>query len=106
MKLTGVVRNIVDFGAFVDIGLKNDGLVHKSQMGRYVSNVFDVLSVGQQIEVSVLEVDMARKRVSLGMKTEGSPRAPSHRKRRTSPSMRKKKEVFEESTVKGNISFS
>jgi uncharacterized protein len=69
MKLTGVVRNIVDFGAFVDIGLKNDGLVHKSQMGdRYVTNVFDVLSVGQQVEVTVLEIDMERKRVSLGMK--------------------------------------
>lgn len=71
MKLTGVVRNIVDFGAFVDIGLKNDGLVHKSQMGdRYVTNVFDVLSVGQQVEVTVLEIDMERKRVSLGMKWE------------------------------------
>jgi ribosomal protein S1 len=65
------VRNIVDFGAFVDVGLKNDGLVHKSQMGqRRVTNVFDVVSIGQQVEVTVLDVDMERKRVSLGMKKD------------------------------------
>ena len=45
MHLTGVIRNIVDFGAFVDIGLKNDGLIHKSQLGRRVSSVFEVLSL-------------------------------------------------------------
>lgn len=69
MQLPGVVRNIVDFWAFVDIGLKNDGLVHKSQMWkRYVSNVFDIVSIGQQVMVTVKEVDIERKRVSLSMK--------------------------------------
>lgn len=68
MQLSGVVRNIVDFWAFVDIGLKNDGLVHKSQMWkRHVTNVFDVVSIWQQVMVTVKEVDMERKRVSLAM---------------------------------------
>lgn len=68
MQLSAVVRNIVDFWAFVDIGLKNDGLIHKSQMGaRHVTNVFDVLSIWQQITVSVKDVDMDRKRVSLSL---------------------------------------
>lgn len=70
MMLRGIVRNITDFGAFVDIGLKNDGLLHKSQFGKYVSNVFDELSIGQQIEVNVLEVDLERKRVSLSKKKQ------------------------------------
>jgi uncharacterized protein len=70
MQLSGVVRNIVDFGAFVDIWLKNDGLVHKSQMGdRYVTNVFDVLAIWQQIKVTVKEIDLERKRVSLSLFT-------------------------------------
>jgi len=69
MELQGIVRNITDFGAFVDIGLKNDGLVHKSQLSdTYVSNPFDVVSVGQQISVRVLEVDVERKRVSLSVR--------------------------------------
>lgn len=71
MQLTGTVRNIVDFGAFVDIWLKNDGLVHKSQLlKKYVTNVFDVLNVWQQITVIVKEVDIWRKRVSLSTKIQ------------------------------------
>jgi len=82
MMLNGVVRNIVDFGAFVDIWLKNDGLVHKSQMwDRYVTNVFDVVNVWQQIEVYVTEIDMDRKRVSLSMRTPGSSTPPRINKR-------------------------
>jgi uncharacterized protein len=69
MQLPGVVRNIVDFGAFVDIGLKSDWLVHKSQMWKnYVTNVFDVVSIWQQVMVTVKEIDVERKRVSLSMK--------------------------------------
>lgn len=70
-KLQGVVRNITDFGAFVDIGLHNDGLVHKSQMAdRYVAHPMDVVSLGQGVEVRVLEIDLDREKVSLSMKSE------------------------------------
>ena len=55
MMLTGTVRNVVDFGAFVDIGVKQDGLVHVSQMAdRYVKNPFEVVSVGDVVKVKVL----------------------------------------------------
>ncbi len=69
-KLQGVVRNITDFGAFVDIGLHNDGLVHKSQIAdRYVAHPMDVVSLGQSVEVRVLEIDLEREKVSLSMKS-------------------------------------
>ncbi len=70
MVLDGTVRNVTDFGAFVDIGLHNDGLVHKSQLAdRFVANPSDVVSVGMQVKVRVLEVDLEREKVSLSMKT-------------------------------------
>lgn len=65
--LSGTVRNVVDFGAFVDIGVKQDGLLHRSQMPRGT-----VLQVGQVLEVEILEVDMQRKRISLGFRATGS----------------------------------
>lgn len=69
MKLTGVVTNITAFGAFVDIGVHQDGLVHLSEMAdRYVKAPSDVVQVGQKIEVTVLAVDVERKRISLSMK--------------------------------------
>ena len=68
MILTGTVRNVVDFGAFVDIGVKQDGLVHLSKMAqKYVKNPFDIVSVGDIVEVKVLEVDVERERISLSM---------------------------------------
>jgi protein Tex len=68
MVLTGTIRNVVDFGAFVDIGVKNDGLVHKSQMAkRYVKNPTDEVSVGQNIKVKVLNVKPESGRISLTM---------------------------------------
>ncbi|MFQ5602340.1 MAG: Tex family protein [bacterium] len=70
MILKGTVRNVVDFGAFVDIGVKVDGLVHKSQMGKkYVKNPMDVISVGDVIEVKVLSIDEERGRIGLSMVT-------------------------------------
>jgi len=72
MELRGTVRNVVDFGAFVDIGVKVDGLVHRSQLSdRYISHPMDVVAVGDVVTVRVLEVDAARKRVSLTMKGTG-----------------------------------
>jgi uncharacterized protein len=69
MILKGIVRNVVDFGAFVDIGVKQDGLVHVSQMAdRYVKNPLEVVSVGDVVEVRVISVDPERGRIGLSMK--------------------------------------
>jgi uncharacterized protein len=71
MKLPGIVTNITNFGAFVDIGVHQDGLVHLSQIAnRFVKDPNEVLKVHQQVEVTVTEVDVARKRISLSMKTD------------------------------------
>ncbi len=78
MKLPGIVTNITNFGAFVDIGVHQDGLVHTSQLAnRFVANANDVVKVHQKVEVTVMEVDAARKRISLSMKTESSPKPES-----------------------------
>ncbi|MDQ7054585.1 MAG: Tex family protein [candidate division KSB1 bacterium] len=72
MILKGTVRNVVDFGAFVDIGVKQDGLVHKSQMARrYVKDPLDIVKVGDVIEVKILSVDVERGRIGLSMVLEG-----------------------------------
>lgn len=69
MWLRGTVRNVVDFGAFVDIGVKHDGLVHISEMaGRFVKNPLDVVQVGDTVDVRVLSVDVARGRIALSMR--------------------------------------
>ena len=69
MIFTGTVRNVVDFGAFVDIGVHQDGLVHISQISdAYIKHPSEVLKVGQQVEVKVLSVDIPKKRISLTMK--------------------------------------
>lgn len=71
MILTGTVRNVSDFGAFVDIGVHQDGLVHKSQMAdRFVRHPLDIVKVGDIVEVRILEVDEKRGRISLSMKKE------------------------------------
>ena len=69
MKLPGIVTNITNFGAFVDIGVHQDGLVHLSQMAdKFISNPNEVVKVQQRVNVTVLEVDAGRKRISLSMK--------------------------------------
>ena len=69
MVLTGTVRNVADFGAFVDIGVHQDGLVHISQLSdKFVKHPLDVVQVGDIVQVTVLEVDEKRKRISLSMK--------------------------------------
>jgi protein Tex len=70
MMLKGTVRNVVDFGAFVDIGVKQDGLVHVSQMAeRYVRDPLEVVSVGDIVDVRVISVDLERGRIGLSMKS-------------------------------------
>ncbi len=69
MILTGTVRNVIDFGAFVDIGVKHDGLVHISELSdKFVKNPMDVVSVGDVVKVRVLKVDKEKMKVSLSMK--------------------------------------
>ncbi len=69
MILTGTVRNVIDFGAFVDIGIKNDGLVHISELSdKYVKNPMEVVSVGDIVNVKVIGIDLKKGRVSLSMK--------------------------------------
>lgn len=72
MELMGTVRNVSDFGAFVDIGVHQDGLVHKSQMAnKFVKHPLDIVKVGDIIKVKIMEVDEKRKRISLTMKDIG-----------------------------------
>ena len=69
MELTGTVRNVIDFGAFVDIGVKHDGLVHISEMAdRYIKNPSEVVSVGDIVKVKVIGIDREKQKVKLSMK--------------------------------------
>jgi uncharacterized protein len=71
MSLKGTVRNVVDFGAFVDIGVKQDGLIHVSEMSdRRVLDPFAILSVGDIVEVAVLNVDVDRGRIALSLRRQ------------------------------------
>ena len=69
MKFPGIITNVTAFGAFVDLGVHQDGLIHISQLAnKYVSNPADEVKVQQQVWVTVLEVDLERKRIRLSMK--------------------------------------
>ena len=90
MELVGTVRNIIDFGCFVDIGVHEDGLVHISQIcSRYIKHPLEAVKVGEVVKVRVLDVDLKRNRISLTMrlndeeekKQQKSERRPNNRKR-------------------------
>ena len=67
--LNGTVRNVIDFGAFVDIGVKHDGLVHISEMStQFVKNPSDIVSVGDIVKVKVIGIDKEKQKVKLSMK--------------------------------------
>jgi uncharacterized protein len=84
MTVPGIVTNITAFGAFVDIGVKQDGLVHVSQLSnRYVSDPKEVVKLNQKVTVTVTEVDVARKRIALTMKTEAGGQKPEAGGRKT-----------------------
>jgi uncharacterized protein len=81
MELKGTVLNVVDFGAFVDIGLKDSGLVHISQMAnRFIKSPYEVVAVGDVVTVWVMNVDQSRRRVSLTMIKPGTERKPHERR--------------------------
>jgi uncharacterized protein len=74
MKLTGIVTNVTNFGAFIDIGVHQDGLVHISEISdKFVKNPSDFVSINQKVTVTVLTTDPERKRISLSMRPEASP---------------------------------
>ena len=81
---TGIVTNITQFGAFVDIGIKENGLIHVSEMAdHFVSNALEVLKIGQEVKARVMDVDLERGRISLSLKKESSsesrgPKKSSH----------------------------
>jgi len=84
----GTVRNIVDFGVFVDIGVGEDGLIHISELAdRYVETPYDVVSVGDSVRVRVVRVDMERKRIALSLREESA-----RPERRGRPSRRRRRE--------------
>lgn len=82
MELPGIVTNITQFGAFVDIGVHQDGLVHLSQLAdRFIKDPNEVVSVNQKVKVTVMEVDIARKRIGLSMKADPFGKSPQQGKR-------------------------
>lgn len=86
MKLTGVVTNITAFGAFVDIGIHQDGLVHLSEMAdRYIKTPADVVKVNQKVEVTVMAVDEQRNRISLSMKKTPGEKLVRNKAEQTAP---------------------
>ncbi len=86
MKLPGIVTNITNFGAFVDIGVHQDGLVHVSHLSdRFVSDPATVVKVHQQVQVTVMDVDIPRKRISLSMKSDPFAEAPQKKTERKPP---------------------
>jgi uncharacterized protein len=78
MELEGVVTNITAFGAFVDVGVHQDGLVHISQLAdRFVRDPHEVVKLGDRLQVRVLEVDLTRRRIALTAKRTGPPKPPA-----------------------------
>ena len=89
MKLEGVVSNVTAFGAFVDIGVHQDGLVHISELAdHYVKDPSAEVRVGQIVKVRVLDVDEKRKRIALSMRREGAPRSEPRAGRQSAPRMK------------------
>jgi uncharacterized protein len=104
MQLEGIVTNVANFGAFVDIGVHQDGLVHVSQLAdRFVDDPKKVVKVGQIVKVRVLEVNGALKRISLSMKSSGRPaKQPPREKEKKSPPPPKKPPSIQDLMTKFN----
>lgn len=105
MELPGIVTNITNFGAFVDIGVHQDGLVHLSQItNRYIKDPNEVLKVAQKVKVTVTDVDIQRKRIALSMKAHEVrdvvkqpgkfvPKPNTHQTERRSPNTNRNEET-------------
>jgi uncharacterized protein len=105
MMLEGTVTNVAAFGAFVDIGVHQDGLVHVSQLAdRFVKNPQDVVKAGDVVKVRVVEVDVPRKRIALSMKKDdGGAPAPPPRQRDTRPDPRAQQKLKEKPAQLGSL---
>jgi uncharacterized protein len=103
MELEGIVTNVANFGAFVDIGVHQDGLVHISQLAdRFVNDPKKVVKVGQIVKVRVLEVKESLKRISLSMKSAERPRKPAGRDKKAHPPAEKKTASIQDLMAKFN----
>jgi uncharacterized protein len=95
MKLPGIVTNVTNFGAFVDVGVHQDGLVHLSNLAdKFVKDPNEVISVQQRVMVTVIEVDVERKRIGLSMKSDpfGKSKLPKNQSKQGKPGLKPKKE--------------
>lgn len=98
MEVPGIVTNLTRFGAFVDIGVKQDGLVHVSEVAhKYIQDPSEVLKLNQQVKVKVMEVDVARKRIALSIKQTEA--APAHGQQRQKPSFKPAEKKQEPATM-------
>ncbi|MCU0438009.1 MAG: RNA-binding transcriptional accessory protein [Raineya sp.] len=98
MKLPGIVTNVTKFGAFVDIGVHQDGLVHISEIAdKYVADPAEVVKVGQKVQVTVLEIDTDRRRIALSLRGEAKPEMKKSEKKDLKDSKDRKKQEKEES---------
>ena len=96
MKLPGIVTNVTAFGAFVDIGVHQDGLVHISELSdHFVKDPHQVVKVQQKVEATVLSVDLARKRISLSMKKNAAPVLEGERERQPKTGIKATKKPLE-----------
>ena len=93
MELVGTVRNIIDFGVFVDIGVHEDGLVHISQIcSRFIKHPLEAVKVGEVVKVRVLEVDVKRNRISLTMRLNDEEEKKQQKQQKQSRPKREKRE--------------
>jgi uncharacterized protein len=104
MQLPGIITNVTNFGAFVDIGVHQDGLVHISHLSdEFVSDPHSFVKVGQKVKVTVIEVDLPRKRIALSMKSE--PFADTPRKKGNNQTSKQKSiEITEENALQALLS--
>jgi len=97
MKLPGIVTNVTKFGAFVDIGVHQDGLVHISEMAdKYITDPAEVVKVGQKVQVTVLEVDTERRRIALSLRSEAKPEMKKSEKKDLKERKKQKEESWED----------
>ncbi|MDE7138672.1 MAG: S1 RNA-binding domain-containing protein, partial [Ruminococcus sp.] len=105
MELVGTVRNIIDFGAFVDIGVHEDGLVHVSQIcSRYIKHPLEAVKVGEIVKVRVIEVDVKRNRISLTMRLDDEKEQKQPHKKSSKKRDNRKPKGFDVNQLK-NSSF-
>jgi len=105
MELVGTVRNIIDFGVFVDIGVHEDGLVHISQIcNRFIKHPLEAVKVGEVVKVRVLEVDVKRNRISLTMRLNDEEEKKQSRPRNEKKRENRKPKGFDASKLR-NSSF-